>query len=141
MALPSLLHERVSSGKEFERMAVESKNSRGTAQRALTQEADELYEKFALPLEAEHEGEFVAISKQGQVVRAPTLQQVLDLSLRVLGKGSFVFRLGANRAVVKFKETDLYCSHREKQTPTHKSRIAHTSQARALLLPGRKPSC
>ena len=122
-------------------MAVKSKNSQGSAQRALAQEADELYLKFAKPLEAEHKGEFVAVSKQGQVVRAPTLQQVLDLSLKELGKGSFVFRLGADRTVGKFKELDLYCSHREKQTPTYKSRIAHTSQARALLLPGRKPSC
>ena len=108
-------------------MAVKSKNSQGSAQRALAQEADELYEKFALPLEAEHEGEFVAISKLGQVVRAPTLQQVLDLSLKELGKGSFVFRLGANRAVVKFKETDLYCSHREKQASTLISRFTPTS--------------
>ncbi len=127
MALPSLLHERVSSVEEHKGKAVESKNSRGTAQRALAQEADELYEKFALPLEAEHEGEFVAISKLGQVVHAPTLQQVLDLSLRVLGKGSFVFRLGADRAVGKFRETDLYYSHREKQTPTHISRFTPTS--------------
>ena len=104
-----------------------ARTTRGTARRALAQEADELYEKFALPLEAEHEGEFVAISKLGQVVRAPTLQQVLDLSLRELGKGSFVFRLGADRAVVKFRETDLYCSHRQKQTPTYISRFTPTS--------------
>ena len=108
-------------------MAVKSKNSQGSAQRALAQEADELYVKFAKPLEAEHKGEFVAVSKQGQVVRAPTLQQVLDLSLRVLGKGSFVFRLGADRVVGKFRETDLYCSHRAKQTPTHISRFTPTS--------------
>ena len=127
MARQSLLLERVSSVEELKRMAVESKNSRGTAQRALAQEADELYEKFALPLEAEHEGEFVAVSKQGQVVRAPTLQQVLDLSLKEIGKGSFVFRLRANPAVGKFKETDLYYSHREKQTPTHISRFTPTS--------------
>ena len=127
MALPSLLHERVSIAEKLKRMAVESKNSRGTARRALAQESDEIYENFALPLEAEHEGEFVAVSKQGEVVRAPTLQQVLDLSLRELGKGSFVFRLGANRAVVKFGETDLYCSHREKQTPAHTSRFTPTS--------------
>ena len=127
MALPSLLHEQIVIAQELRGMAVKSKNTRGTAQRALAQEADELYEKFALPLEAKHEGEFVAVSKQGQVVRAPTLQQVLDLSLRVLGKGSFVFRLGADRAVVKFRETDLYCSHREKQTPTHTSRFTPTS--------------
>ena len=108
-------------------MAVKSKNSQGSAQRALAQEADELYVKFAKPLEAEHKGEFVAVSKQGQVVRATTLQQVLDLSLREFGKGSFVFRLGANRAVGKFRETDLYCSHREKQTPAHTSRFTPTS--------------
>jgi len=45
----------------------------------------------------------VAISTQGGVVHAPTLQQVLDLSLEQLGPGSYVFRLGADRSVFRWR--------------------------------------
>ena len=84
-------------------MAVEATDKRKRSQEEVNKQADELYERYGKPLEAEHTGDFVAISTHGKVVRAPTLQQVLDLSLENLGKGSFVFRLGASRAVGKWR--------------------------------------
>ena len=84
-------------------MAVETHSTRNSSKSTLSQQAEVLYARYGKPLEAEHSGEFIAISTQGKVVRAPTLQQVLDLSLEQLGKGSYVFRLGADRSVIKWR--------------------------------------
>lgn len=84
-------------------MAVETQSTRESSKYKLSQQAEELYARYGKPLEAKHSGDFIAISTQGKVVRAPTLQQVLDLSLQKLGKGSFVFRLGPDRAVGKWR--------------------------------------
>ena len=84
-------------------MAVESKNAQEPPKSRLSQVAVELYERYGKPLEAEYAGDFVAISKQGSVVRAATLQKVLSLSLEQLGKGSYVFKLGADRSVIKWR--------------------------------------
>lgn len=84
-------------------MAVETSNTRKSSKYEISQQADELYARYGKPLEAEHSGDFIAISTQGKIVRAPTLQQVLDLSLEQLGKGSYVFRLGADRSVIKWR--------------------------------------
>ena len=83
-------------------MAVEAHSTRKPPKSRLSPLAEELYARYGKPLEAEHAGEFIAISTQGKVVLAPTLQQVLDLSLQQLGKGSYVFRLGADRSVMKW---------------------------------------
>lgn len=84
-------------------MVVSTKDTHQTSQRETNRQADELYARYGKPLEAEHYGEFVAISTQGVVVHAPTLQQVLDLSLEQLGPGSYVFRLGADRSVFRWR--------------------------------------
>ena len=60
----------------------------------LFDKGEELYEKYAKPLEREHWGEYVAISRDGRVVLGP---DYLDVSLRAfdqLGTGSFVFKVG-----------------------------------------------
>lgn len=84
-------------------MAVESLSTRESPKNRLSQLAEDLYERYGKPLEAKHAGDFIAISKQGRVVRAPTLQKILDLSLAELGKGSYVFKLGADRSVIKWR--------------------------------------
>jgi hypothetical protein len=84
-------------------MAVKATDSKRQSQEDRSRQADDLYRRHAKPLEAEHTGEYVAISLEGVVVRASTLQQVLDRSLVELGKGSFVFRLGSDRSVGKWR--------------------------------------
>ena len=63
-------------------MAVETQSTRNSSKYKLSWQAEELYARYGKPLEAEYPGDFIAISTQGKVVRAPTLQKVLDLSLR-----------------------------------------------------------
>lgn len=84
-------------------MAIENENAQEFHKNRLSQVAVELYERYGKPLEAQHAGDFIAISKQGSVVRAATLQKVLSLSLERLGKGSYVFKLGADRSVIKWR--------------------------------------
>lgn len=84
-------------------MAVETQSTHNSSKSTLSRQAQKLYERYGVPLEAEHSGDFIAISTQGKVVRAPTLQQVLDLSLEQLGKGSYVFRVGADRSVIEWQ--------------------------------------
>ena len=57
-------------------------------------QADDLYERFGKPLEAEHMGEYVAIFPSGQTVIGTTVGGVLAEATRTVGKGSFVFRIG-----------------------------------------------
>lgn len=83
-------------------MAVETPNTHKSSRNKLSRKAEELYTRYGKPLEADHSGEFIAISTEGKVVRAPALQQVLDLSLEQLGIGSYVFRIGADRSVIKW---------------------------------------
>ncbi len=84
-------------------MAVDAQSTRKSTKHRFSQQAEDLYERYGKPLEAKHHGEFIAISTQGKVVLAPTLQQVLDESLKQLGPGSFVFRLTADRCAMKWR--------------------------------------
>ena len=53
-----------------------------------------LYEKHALPLEASHHGQFIAIAESGQYVVAATLRDAVRESAITLGPGSYVFKIG-----------------------------------------------
>jgi hypothetical protein len=68
----------------------------------LRREMNALYERYGVPLEAEHSGEFVAISKSGDVVLGDDLAQVVHRAKDVLGPGNFVFRVG-QRAVGRWR--------------------------------------
>jgi hypothetical protein len=57
-------------------------------------EMDRLYEQYGKPLEAEHWGEYLAISENGQTLLAPTLDEVLELSHEMLGPGSLIMKVG-----------------------------------------------
>lgn len=68
--------------------------TQGTDQRRLTQRAAALYEQYGRPLEAEHTGEYVAISLNGEAVLASTLVRALSDGAAQLGPGNFVFKVG-----------------------------------------------
>jgi hypothetical protein len=57
-------------------------------------EADDLYERFGKPLEAEHMGEYVAIFPDGRTVIGSTVGGVLAEATQTIGKGSYIFRIG-----------------------------------------------
>ena len=55
------------------------------------QEAERLYEKYGKPLEAEHQGQYLAISPEGQTLLGPTLLEVLKQARRRLKKPGFIW--------------------------------------------------
>jgi len=59
---------------------------------AIKRRDDELYERYAKHLEAEHRGKFVAISVEGEVLLGEDrLRLVLD-AVRKFGRGNFAVR-------------------------------------------------
>jgi len=55
---------------------------------------DRLYDEFARPLEQEHYGEFIAITRDGRTLLGPSL---LDVALRAkdtFGERTFLFKIG-----------------------------------------------
>ncbi len=59
------------------------------------QEAYALYDRYGKSLEAEHYGEFVAISPTtGQTIIGPTRREVAQEALQILGDGMFLFKIG-----------------------------------------------
>jgi hypothetical protein len=73
-----------------------------TEQQQLAVQAAALYERFGKPLEVEHLGEYVAISRDGNTVLAPTLPAALSEGAARLGRGNFVFKVG-DRVVATWK--------------------------------------
>jgi hypothetical protein len=61
-----------------------------------------LYEHYGKPLEAEHRGEYVAISARGKTIVGKNLTEVVTNALKHFGKGNFVFKIGS-RAVGAFR--------------------------------------
>jgi hypothetical protein len=61
-----------------------------------------LYEQYGKPLEAEHKGEYVAISNSGNTIVGKSLTGVVTNSIEKFGKGNFVFKIGS-RAVGSFQ--------------------------------------
>lgn len=53
-----------------------------------------LYEEYGRPLEEEHWGEFVAISKDGRTLLGQDLQDVLVKANAAFGPGVFVYKVG-----------------------------------------------
>lgn len=63
-------------------------------QREIQALANRLYEQYGKPLEAEHLGEFVAISRDGRTLVGQSASAVGRRARETFGRGSFVFRLG-----------------------------------------------
>ena len=73
-----------------------------TDSKRLQQESDDLYERYGRPLEAEHWGEYVAISREGKTVVGSNLIELAEQAVAMLGPGSFVFKVG-QKSVWKFR--------------------------------------
>lgn len=65
-------------------------------------QADALYERHGKPLEAQHQGEYVAISPDGRTILGPSVLEVLQRAKGTFGPGNFIFKVGA-RAVGKWR--------------------------------------
>ena len=64
-----------------------------TNEEALKQ-SDELYKQYGKPFEAEHWGEFIAISPDGRTLLGSDMAEVLDDALSQFGGGVHVFKVG-----------------------------------------------
>jgi hypothetical protein len=67
----------------------------------LAQQADSLYERYGKPLEATHNGKYVAISADGKTIIGASLPEVMAQAKQQLGTGNFVFKIG-ERSVGKW---------------------------------------
>lgn len=57
-------------------------------------EMDRLYEQYGRPLEADHWGEYLAISENGETLLAPTLDEIMELPHEKLGPRSLIVKIG-----------------------------------------------
>lgn len=57
-------------------------------------EGKRLYETYGKPLEAEHWGKFVAVSRDGRTLVGETAYEVLDRAADAFGPENFVFKVG-----------------------------------------------
>ncbi len=64
--------------------------------------ATRLYDEYGKPLEAEHLGKFVAISKDGRTLLGDSPGEVGRRAREAFGPGNFVFKLGP-RVVGKWR--------------------------------------
>ena len=55
---------------------------------------DRLYEQFARPLEQDHYGEFIAITRDGRTLLGPTLRDVMVRAKEAFGPGVFIYKIG-----------------------------------------------
>lgn len=73
-----------------------------TARERSTKTADTLYDRYGKPLEAEHRGEYVAISPDGKTVLGRSLLDVVQKAKAEIGPGTYTFRIGP-RVVGKWR--------------------------------------
>ena len=64
--------------------------------------SDDLYERYAKPLESECWGEYIAVSWDGNTLLGTDLEEVSLSAMQQLGKGGFVFKIG-DKAVGKLR--------------------------------------
>jgi hypothetical protein len=60
----------------------------------LLAQSTQLYEQFGKPLEAEHHGQYVAISSDGRTLLGKSASEVGRRAREAFGPGNFVFKLG-----------------------------------------------
>ena len=68
----------------------------------LKQQANLLYERYGKPFEAQHRGQYVAISPEGRTLLGDSVRDVLLQAKAAFGPGNFVFKIG-ERAVGKWR--------------------------------------
>lgn len=71
-------------------------------QRQLLEEANRLYEQYGKPFEAEHWGEFIAISRDGRTLLGTSSRDLTRAAKEALGPGNFIFKIGP-RVVGKWR--------------------------------------
>ena len=74
----------------------------GSRSTELDRQYDETYEKHGRPLEANHRGEFVAISAGGEVILGRSMQEVAQQAAKQFGPGAFLYKIG-ERAVGRWR--------------------------------------
>lgn len=60
----------------------------------LNRRADELYDRYAKPLEGEYRGKYIAVSPMGQVLLGEDLYELTREATDSFGRGNFIFKLG-----------------------------------------------
>jgi hypothetical protein len=78
-----------------------TKGQMSLRERALRDDA--LYERHGKPFEAEHRGEFIAISCDGLTIVAKDDIEVLKVALECFGSGNFAFRRIGFRTLGKWR--------------------------------------
>ena len=58
------------------------------------EDSDMLYEQYGKPLEAQHRGEYLAVSPHGDTLIGPDLDELIDKAVEKLGPGNFIFKIG-----------------------------------------------
>ena len=86
------------------KMSVQNMNIEGqTSLRERALRDDALYGNYGKPFEAEHWGEFIAISCDGQTVVSENDIEVLRIALERFGSGNFAFRRIGFRTLGKWR--------------------------------------
>jgi len=60
----------------------------------LERQYDELYETYGKPLEAQHYGEYLAVSPDGKTILGQTLREVAEQAEATFGPGNFLYKIG-----------------------------------------------
>ena len=55
---------------------------------------DKLYKRYGKPLEKEHGGEYLAVSRDGRTILGRNLVELTDEAAEALGPGNFVYKIG-----------------------------------------------
>jgi hypothetical protein len=63
---------------------------------------DDLYERYGKRLEAEHIGEYLAVSPSGQIILGSSLREVAQRATAAFGPGNFLYKIG-EKAVGKWR--------------------------------------
>ena len=71
--------------------------------RQRAQEDEKLYQEFGKKLEVDHQGEFVAIARDGRVVVEPDQIRALEKAVREFGSGNFAFQRIGYRALGRWR--------------------------------------
>lgn len=73
---------------------LKSKDNYNRSRQQLLAESDQLYDQYAKHLEAEHWGEFVAITRDGRTMLGSSADEVGRAANDAFGPGVFVFKVG-----------------------------------------------
>ena len=76
-------------------IAADHSKALDSARNVLEIEADRVYETYVKPLEQDHWGEYIAVSRDGKLLLGASLEDLTEEAVSALGRGHFAFRIGA----------------------------------------------